>query len=305
MPLSEATIPEGTLAFLDSLSNRLVGGGDDHLVLNRVDTISTDSWNNRHDFGRKDTNGFYVCDVDSLFVIYSDTKDNDLINKVHQFALSAIEPLKDMMGQYIYPYMVNGRKLPLYLCANEDMYQMACRNLAEDEDDYSKTWGLCVQSYSGFDVLTLGIALNYGSMKRLSTEPELNLKATVWHEMNHYVYFQSIDLSSEITMHTWVYEGMAEYFASNVKKQTTALTEDEKGAVYTNTLTTSFTPFSFNYSGGELFYDFLEEKYGEKSVSIFIKDMYSNRLDIVLDHLGIGLERAEQGWVNHIEDNYI
>ena len=106
VPLNEATIPESTLAFLDSLSNRLIGGGDDHLVF-KVDTIGTDSWNNKHDFGRKDTNGFYVCDVDSLFVIYSDTKDPELVEKVHQFALSAIEPLKHMMGRYVYPSDVN------------------------------------------------------------------------------------------------------------------------------------------------------------------------------------------------------
>lgn len=303
-PLVEAVIPESTLAFLDSLANRFLGG-DDHLVLTQVDSISTDSWNNKHDFGYKDSNGFYVYEVDSLFVIYSDVSDFDLAEKTRQYAHNAIEPMKRLMGHYVYPYMVNGRKLSLYLCTNEDVYQNACRALTDGDGDYSKTWGLCVYRYSGYEVQTLGITLNYGSMRRISSNPDLDLNATVWHEMNHYVYFQSIDLSQEISMHTWMYEGLAEHFASQIKKQTTELTNVEKEAVYNNNLSSTFDPFSFNYSGGELFYDYLESRYGELTVNRFIQDIYSSTLDEALYNMGSGTRPAQEGWVRYIENNYI
>ncbi|MBR5103054.1 MAG: hypothetical protein IKV05_00015 [Bacteroidales bacterium] len=303
-PLTEAVIPESTLAFLDSLSKRLLSG-DDHLVLHRVDSINVDSWNNDHDFGRRDSNGFYVYEEDTMFVIYSDKNDSELLAKTLEYARSAVRPLEQVMGQYYYPYMVNGRKLPLYLCTDEDNYQYACRSLCNDEDDYSNTWGLCVQSYCGYDVLAQGITLNYGSMSRISRDPDLDLKATIWHEMNHYVYFQSIDLSKEITMHTWMYEGLAEYFSSNVKRQTTSLDSVEKKAVYTNTLEASFDPFLFNYSGGELFYEYLKATYGERVVLDFIQDIYTQPLSSALTELGSGMDKARQGWVGYIEKHYI
>lgn len=303
-PLAEAVIPEGTLAFLDSLGKRLLSG-DDHLVLYRRDSLDADSWNNDHDFGRRDSNGFYVYDEDTMFVIYSDKNDPDLLAMTLEYAKSAVSPLEQVMGQYYYPYMVNGRKLPLYLCTDEDNYQYACRSLCGDQEDYSGTWGLCVQSYYGYDVLAQGITLNYGSMKKISRDPDLDLKATIWHEMNHYVYFQSIDLSKEISMHTWIYEGLAEYFSSNVKRQTTALSSTEKKAVYTNDFESSFDPFLFNYSGGELFYDYLEASYGEDKVLEFVQDIYSRPLEDAFVDLGTGMEQARKGWVGYIEKHYI
>ena len=303
-PLTEAVIPESTLAFLDSLSKRLIGG-DDHLVLHRVDSIDADSWNNDHDFGRRDSNDFYVYEDDTMFVIYSDKNNQELLAKTLEYAKSAVRPLEQVMGRYYYPYMVNGRKLPLYLCSGEDNYQYACRSLASDDEDYSDTWGLCVQSYSGYEVMTLGITLNYGSMQKISHNPDLDLKATIWHEMNHYVYFQSIDLSKEISLHTWMYEGLAEYFSSNVKRQTTSLNSVEKKAVYNNDFNSSFTPFLFNYSGGELFYDYLEAAYGEDGVKEFIQDIYSRPLHEAFQDLGTVSDMARQGWVGYVEDNYI
>ena len=303
-PLTEAVIPESTLAFLDSLSRRVIYG-DDHLVLHRVDSIDVNSWNNDYDFGRKDSNGFYVYEEDSLFVIYSDRNSQELLGKTLEYAKSAVRPLEQVMGQYYYPHMINGRKLPLYLCFDEDNYQYVCRSLANGEGDYSHTWGLCVQNYSGYDVITQGITLNYGNMKRVSSNPDLDLKATIWHEMNHYVYFQSIDLSKEISMHTWMYEGLAEYFSSNVKRQTTSLDSTEKEAVYTNTLDSSFAPVLFNYSGGELFYDYLEASYGEMKVCEFIQDIFAQPLHEAFVNLGIGMDHARQGWVEYIEKHYI
>lgn len=297
-------INPNTLAFIDEINNRLIDDGNDHLVLIPVDTLDNDKLKNKNDFGRQDSTGLYVYDVDSLFVIYSDSQEKELIEKVHQYALSAIEPMKEVMGHYVYPYMINGRKLPIYLCCDEDVYQTACRGLSNNsEGDYSSSWGLCTYTYVNTDVTVEGIALNYGSIKRQSDEPDLNLHATVWHEMNHYVYFQSIDLSHELSMYTWVYEGLAEYFASHVKRQTTYLSREEKNAVGRNELASSFNPFLFNYSGGELFYDYIESEYGEQAVYQFVKDIYTMRLDLALKRLGMSVDSAEYGWVQYIKNS--
>ena len=302
--LDEAKIPESTLAFLDSLSNRILGGSDDHLIMVPVDSLSTESWDNAYDYGQRVENGLYVYEPDSLFVIYCDVQDDDLVKDLHHYVLSAIEPMKKLMGRYVYPYMVNGRKLSLYLCYKEDVYQNISRQLSECDSDYSKTWGLCIHRYWGCDVQTLGITLNYGHIKRYS-DPKLNLKATIWHEMNHYVYFQSIDLSKEISLHTWMYEGLAEYFSSQVKRQTTGLSREERSAVYRNSLSSSFNPFLFNYSGGELFYDYLESNYGKDTVCRFVENIYRMPLETSLVGIGTDISHAQGGWVRYIENNYI
>lgn len=304
VPLSKAEIPETTLAFLDSIANRMFGGMD-HLIIHKVDSLETDSWNNRNDFGQKDSNGFYVYEPDSLFVIYSDTNDGELFLKVHQYSKAAIPHMEEVMGHYVYPYMVKGRKLALYVCSDEDNYQKLCRRMGSPDNDYSNTWGLCVYRYSGVEVQTLGLPINYGSMKRISSNPDVDLNATIWHEMNHYVYFQSIDLSSELSMHTWMYEGLAEYFSSRIKKQTKYLKAEEKRAVYTNHLDSSFNPFSFNYSGGELFYEYLESKKGKQAVYSFIQSIYNTPLQNSLNNFGLNVQSAEQGWQSYIKKNYI
>lgn len=299
-PLSQAQIPESTIAFLDSLGSRLMGD-DDHLILRWVDSLDFDSWNNRNDYGQ---DSLYVYEADSLFIIYSDRDDKELMEKVRQYACNAVRPLEQLMGHYVYPSELNGRKLPLYLCSDTDNYQKVCCELAGD-DDYSKTWGLCIYSYSGVDVQTRGITLNYGSMRKLSMSPEVDLNATIWHEMNHYVYFQSIDLSTELWMHTWLYEGLAEYFSSQIKKQTTALSSQEKSAADRNHLNSSFTPFMFNYSGGEIFYDYLEEAYGKDGVSRFVQGIYDKPVPEVLKMFDSDVSLAERGWRNYIKENYI
>jgi hypothetical protein len=102
-----------------------------------------------------------------------------------------------------------------------------------------------------------------------------------------------------------MYEGLAEYFSSAVKRQTTSLSPAEQKAVYTNDFTSSFDPFLFNYSGGELFYDYLEASYGDDAVSDFIQNIYSRPLHEALGDIGTGMEQARQGWVGYIEDNYL
>lgn len=304
VPVSEVKIPEKTLQFLDEIMNRNIEG-EDHLTIIRVDSLEMKDWKNETDFGRRADNTLYVYEPDSLFVFYTDKQDMTILQNVYQYALAAIPDLTEVMGQYVYPYQVKGRKLPIYLCHDEGIYNDVCNSFVDDKKDYSWTYGICANQYCGTEVHPIGISLNYGCIQRLSKDPLKSLNATLWHEMNHYVYFQLIDLTSELTMHTWVYEGIAEYFASKIEPQTSSLSAKEEVYADENKLDSSFNPFLFNYSGGEIFYRYIENKYGENGVVDFIKMMYNTPLEQTLSTMGLELDIAERDWKKYLKDNYI
>jgi len=299
--LIELTIPESTKAFLDSIGNRIVEGID-NVVIKEVDSIAQGFWTNITDYGRKTDDSLFRYEVDSLFVFYSDVDNQDLVENVRLYALDAVNPLTEVMGRYPYPYQVKGRKLPIYICNSEKAYQKVCQKLSKSTSDFSGTWGLHVSTYCGVETQTIGIVLNKASIYKISNTPDMSLKATLWHEMNHYVFFQSLDLSKEITPYVWMYEGLAEYFASLVKKQTTHLSMIQKGELMSNTLESTFEPYLYNYSGGEIFYDYSEEKYGKEYVYNLIQLFYSMPLSVAFDKMNRDLGLEERQWKEYVKE---
>lgn len=301
-PLVMAQIPESTRRFLVDLNNRLLTGINDHFIIHQVDSLPPDSWDNSGDYGHQTNMAKH--EHDTLFMFYADVEDSILVNNARQYAYEAINPMTRLMGKYVYPYMVKGRKLPIYLCTKEGSYQEVCSKLVGSNSDFSDSWGLCVTQYSGTEVMTVGIAVNYYSISARGKHIEEYFKSTLWHEMNHYVYFQSLKLSREVTPYVWVFEGLAEYFASKVWKQTTRLSAEERRKGLQNKLESTFTPFIFNYSGGELFYEYLERKYGEDRVESFIRKLYEYPLPESLSGIGLGTEQCEKEWKEYIRTYY-
>lgn len=297
-------IPESTKAFLDSIGNRIIDGVDDGVLIIEVDSIDSGKWNNKTDYGKDNDSGLYCYNADSLFVIYSDTDDMELISKVHGYAVEAIGPLNELMGLYIYPHMDKGRKLPIYLCRDKDVYQDVCSSLSEQANDFSKTWGLCINQYCGTDVITLGIALNYGSIKE-SDNTDIELKSTLWHEMNHHVFFQAMDISKEVTPYMWVYEGLAEYFGSQVNNRPIRLSGNERNNALYNTLMSEFKPYIFNYTGGEIFYNCIEEQYGMTKVKEFIQCLYNRPIQQAFESIGTNWQTAENEWKHYLQTKYL
>lgn len=302
-PLVMAQIPESTRRFLIELNDRLLTGINDHFIIHQVDSLSDDAWDNSEDFGHQ-TNMIKGED-DTLFVFYADVQDSMLINRARLYAYDAIEPMKQLMGDYVYPYQVKGRKLPIYLCTKEGSYQKVCSGLVGSNSDFSDSWGLCVTQYSGVEVMTVGIVINNHSIFTRREHIEEYFKSTLWHEMNHYVYFQSLKLSREVTPYVWVFEGLAEYFASKVWKQTTDLSAEERQKALQNRLESTFSPYIYNYSGGELFYEYLERKYGERYVSQFVRFLYEQPLSQSLTGIGLGVELCEKEWKEYVKTHYI
>lgn len=304
-PLILAQIPESTQQFLTELNNKLLSGGNNHFFINHVDSLDSDSWSNEGDYGTQTGTGLTKEASDTLFVFYCDDDGSALTNLARKYAYEAIEPMKQLMGQYVYPYMVKGRKLPIYLCTKEDSYQKVCSELVGKNTDYSNSWGLCVTRYSGVDVQTVGIVINYHSISAMPENADKHFKSTLWHEMNHYVYFQSLKLSSEVTPYVWVFEGLAEYFSSNVIKQTTRLNKEEKQMAMGNRLESTFSPYSYNYSGGELFYEYIDKKYGKEMVSEFVRSLYESPLPESLIEVGLNIDRCENEWKDYVSSTYL
>lgn len=302
-PLILAQIPESTQRFLTDLGEKIAEGGLHLFILHPVGSFGEDSWTNKNDYGHQA--GFVKEETDTLFALYCDVPDSVLIAQVRRYAHEAIQPMAQLMGHYVYPYMVKGRKLPIYLCTSEDSYQTVCSELVGRNDDYSTSWGLCVTLYCGADVQTAGIVINGGSILQREENADKYLKSTLWHEMNHYVYFQSLQLSREVTPYKWVFEGLAEYFSSKVIKQTTQLDADEERMVMSNKLESTFSPLSYNYTGGELFYEYLEQSYGVHKVVSLVRSLYSLPLSQSLAQIGLDTEQCEKEWKEYVVSTYL
>ncbi|MBR6757750.1 MAG: hypothetical protein IKM35_04670 [Bacteroidaceae bacterium] len=300
--LVEVIIPESTKVFLDSIGSRIIEGVDNVVVV-EIDSIDKNSWTNITDYGQDDSDDLYRYEIDSLFVFYSDLDELEIINDIQQYAIEAIEPLIEVMGHYIYPYQVRGRKLPIYICNKEETYQKVCQTLTHRNTDFTDTWGLHVHAYCGLETQTSGVILNKGNIYELSNTPEIDLKATLWHEMNHYVFFQSLDLSKELTPYVWMYEGLADYFASLVREQTLLLSESQKQSIMKNTLQSSFDPYTDNYSGGELFYRYFEMQYGKQDVLTLVKSFYTMSLIESFNSMNKDVYQEEQQWKEFVKNN--
>ena len=302
-PMIAVTIPESTKAFLDSIGSQIFAG-EDNVIIVEVDSIDDDEWTNIIDYGNLDENGLYVYDSDSLFILYSDINDSNLFAQTLSDAHDAVIPLADLMGQYVYPYQIKGRKLPIYICSLDGTYQKVCQELSSSNSDFSGTWGLHVSSYCGTETITKGIILNRENILETSSSPALDIKATIWHEMNHYVFFQSIDLSKELTLYTWLYEGLADYFSSIVKEDTKSLTNSQKQEIKNNTLESSFNPFLCNYYGGEVFYDYTESAYGKQNVLDMVQLIYTMPLPDAFSIMNKDIVIEEKQWKEYALSMY-
>lgn len=301
--LIEVSIPESTKAFLDSIGTRIIDGFD-NVVLVEVDSIDDNSWTNITDYGYESSDSLYKYESDSLFVFYSDVNDTTLFKYVQASAMEAVSPLAELMGHYVYPYQVKGRKLPIYICSIDESYQNVCHTLSGINSDFTDTWGLHIYTYCGLELQTTGIVLNKSNIYETSDDPDLDLKATLWHEMNHYVFFQSLDLSKEITPYVWMYEGLAEYFSSKIKEQTTDLSVQQKQDIINNTLVSTFEPFLCNYFGGEIFYNYTENLYGIQNMKEMIQLFYKMQLVDAFANMGKELSVEERQWKDFTNKKY-
>lgn len=271
-PLSNADIPQTTIDWFSGLWD---GGSDIGGIL------GPDDWK-PEDWSRyEDIDSMYRIE-DDLFVIYYSKKDSVVErNKAlicQRYAHEAVPVGELFMKMYPYPHLLNGRKLPIYLAKTVYDFRSICKQIGHGDPG---TWaiGLYCFQYGVRGVYTDGIIISSEAWKvsdrqiHEQTQDEY-LKQTLWHEMNHFMYFTNWDYTQTSKPCLWFTEGLAEYFAGSYDRLREVgnysrlnLTEDFRGGGNTE------------YWAGMSAYLCLEKNHGKSTVSDVVTNSYQHSVD--------------------------
>lgn len=271
-PLTNADIPRSTIDWFTGLWD---GGSDIGGILG-PDNISLDDW------GRyEDIDSMHRLE-DEYFVIYYSSKDSVIErNKAlvcQRYAHEAIPKGELFMKNYPYPDQLNGRKLPIYLAKTDKYFRSICKQLGHG-DPGNGAIGLYCFRYGVNGVYTDGIIISprTWSVSDRNIEPstvDMGLKCTLWHEMNHFMYFTNWDYTLTREPSLWFTEGLAEYFAESYDRLR------EVGNFNKLNLTEDFRGGGNNeYWTGLSAYLCLEQNYRMSTVSDVVVNSYKNSID--------------------------
>jgi hypothetical protein len=271
-PLRTAKIPQSTI---DWFSGLIDGGSDIGGIFN------PDGWNPA-EWGRYEDIDSMLRLEDEYFVIYYSSKDSAAERKkalvCQRYAHEAI-PLGELfMKKYPYPDSLNGRKLPIYLANTVNDFRSICNQLGHG-DPGTDAIGLYCFQYGTHGVYTDGIIISPRAWTDFdhwideNTQDE-NLKRTLWHEMNHFMYLTNWDYTQTEEPFLWYVEGLAEYFSSNYDRLREVgnynklnLTEDFRGKGNTE------------YWAGMSAFLCLENIFSKSEVSDVVFNSYNHSVD--------------------------
>ena len=271
-PLAQADIPQETIDWF----NGLIHGGSDIGGIFDPDDRDPSDWTRYESI-----DSMYRLE-DHYFVIYYSQKDS-LVEKekakmCQRYAHNAISEGLQLMKKYPYPNTINDRKLPIFLAKTVTDYQSICEQLGHSFPGQG-TIGLYCFHYGGSSVYTDGILISpeawgpAGDNPRQYVEDE-SFKKTLWHEMNHFMYFTNWDYRQTSKPCLWFTEGLAEYFSGNydrlreVKASSSLnLTDDFRG------------PGNAAYWGGMSAYLCLEKNFSKSHVSNVVENSYTHSIN--------------------------
>lgn len=284
-------IPEETKRFIEGLLNTI------DLAITFDPDLSIDDWNNENDFGNDESSGLAKLE-DEYFVFYyakNDQKEKNKAHKAQKWAHEAIPELADLMGKYHYPSDVRGRKLPIYLADSPKNYTKIIAMLrgVSSLPEQTDSWGIYISTYSGKGNRVSGIVIHPEPWKN-----DVYAKATLWHEMNHYEFFASLDYSKVVEPYLWVVEGLAEYFSeTKLDLNSTIIHKLQKEAH----LNRGFQPLYYNYVGGHSVFQTIHSLYGKNKVKDFVRKVYISRMNEVYPAvLQISESKFESIWKNNL-----
>lgn len=285
-----AHIPEETIRFIDGLIETI----DQYLIFDPDPQLS--DWDNDDNYGETDEDGLSKIEDDYFIIYYTPTKEEkERAQKVRDWAHQAITPLAELMGKYFYPQDVKGRKLPIYLADTQKKYTKIIGYLFGNPaiEEQTGSWGMYICTYSVQGCLTKGIVMHPDTWRT-----DKDAKATLWHEMNHYVFYTSLDYSKVIDPYLWVSEGLAEFFS----KELPVLSTNTLKRLQNERLNHTFTYVSDNYQGGQYIYCSIQKNYGMSKMKDFIRTIYSNKMENVYHKALDTSERmVEQQWKQYMD----
>ena len=272
-PLTNADIPQETIDWFKGL----IDGGADIGGILGPDERDPSDWSKYEDIDSM------LRLEDEYFVIYYSKKDSVVErNKAsisQRYAHEAIPIGELFMKEYPYPSQpkMNGRKLPIYLAKTVDDFRNICKQLNHGDPG---TWaiGLYCFQYGISGVYTDGIIISpeawSKSDSQIDAQTEDNeLKKTLWHEMNHFMYFTNWDYSQTSQPSLWFTEGLAEYFAENYDRLNVV------GDHRKFELTKDFQDGSSEYWVGLSAIMCLAKQYSKSIISDIVSYSYKNPLD--------------------------
>lgn len=271
-PMSNGDIPQSTIDWFNGIWNDSTDIGGIYDTIDR----NPDDWTKYEDI-----DSMHRLE-DDLFVIYYSAKDSVVERKKaiisQRYAHEAVPIGELFMKNYPYPDSINGRKLPIYLAKTVDDFRSICEQLGHGDPG---TWaiGLYCFQYSVSGVYTDGIiispeawAVSDGQIDENTKDDDL--KQTLWHEMNHFMYFTNWDFTQTSEPNLWFTEGLAEYFAGNYDRlrevgnyNNLSLTEDFRGGGNTE------------YWAGLSAYLCFENSFGKSQVSNMVAYSYQNSVE--------------------------
>ena len=270
-PLSKADIPQETIDWFDGLIDRGIdiGGrlGPDHR--------DTSEWS------RYEHIDSMLRIEDDLFVIYYSQSDSVTEHAkaliCQRYAHEAIPHGQRLMKNYPYPEQLNGRKLPIYLANTVNDFRSICKQLKHGEPGPQTIGRYCFQ-YSTGKVYTDGIIISPKAWtvneRNINAQTDDNdLRQTLWHEMNHFMYFTNWDYTQTSPPCLWFTEGLAEYFAGNYDRLS------EVGNYKKLNLADDFRGGNTEYWAGLSAFLSLEERYSTASVSDLVAASYNSSID--------------------------
>lgn len=311
-PLKYANIPDITKDYLRNLNlnNREQG-------ITLVDVGPFD-WDNEKDLGQSTSQDEAGDDGqegeqsqrgwqqtgNENFIVYYPYDENAVWQeqalKVLRQAQETIEPLRELFGTYFYPSDVNGRRLSIYLPANNAVYKETVGKLLEQPNyDVTNVAGITITEIGPLGCLTRGIVLSPDCFKVDANHVNGYVKV-LQHEMSHYVFFTALDYNKDVHHYLWMSEGIAEYFCnrSDRRQISDASSIDE---IRTECqLNQEFAPDA-SYWAGESFFLFLDQNKGKNTIKNFLKNSYEYSTDSVFIKMEMPSEQLHQEWVHSLE----
>ncbi len=299
-PLKYALIPESTIEYLRNLNNINPGQG-----FNLSDEGPMD-WDNDEDFGQTASGDMkWRFEEDENFIVYYH-KDKDALwqgyaQQVLKYADAAIPSMIDLMGRYYYPKDMNGRKLAIYLAESENVYNNTINQLMNTNpaSRHTGSIGITIFSIGRTGCMTDGIVIHPDCFKD-DPHGENGYYKVLLHEMNHYVFFSSLDYSKPIKHYLWVSEGIAEYYCQrNDGKQISS--PEAIAFIEQKCALNSEFPLTDNsaYWAGESFYLHLGNQ-NEKRVKDFINLAYTTSTDSVFILSKMDQSTTHKKWVEDL-----
>lgn len=299
-PLRYAHIPTSTRDFINEVGKKAKDQG-----LSFQDHGPFD-WDENSNVGENSAEN-WAKEFDENFIVYYH-KDNEAqwqlyAQQVLEKANENIATLTDLMGKYYYAADMNGRKLAIYLPETEDLYIKTIGLLMGNSGQNAKgSLGITITQVGPLGCLTKGIVLHPLCFK---DEPEgMNgYVKTLQHEMNHYVFFSSLDYGKVIKHYLWVSEGIAEFYCNRYHGH--KVSGDSISFIEQNCLLNQEFPLEENsaYWAGESFYRYLESQGGKKSVQKFVSTAYTTTTDSVFIRQKMSAPAVHKKWVASLRAN--